>query len=116
MTKYHNIFIIGMALLIAAAIPVIAMLHSKKDRTLFTSRTFLTEYGWGYDILANDSLFIHQEAIPGIGGKKGFAMQRNAQLAAKLVIRKIKSGINPSLSKTELQEILSPTTITNGKP
>jgi hypothetical protein len=52
--------------------------------------TFHTDIGWGYDVLTNDSVYIHQEFIPAIQGRKGFASEEEARKIANLVIRKIK--------------------------
>lgn len=50
---------------------------------------------YGYDILVNSKLLIHQPSIPGIAGSKGFATKAAAEKAARLVIKKLQQGIMP---------------------
>ncbi|RYF89931.1 MAG: DUF4907 domain-containing protein [Chitinophagaceae bacterium] len=64
--------------------------------------------GWGYEILVNDSVFIHQASIPALGTGKGFDREEQARRAANLVLKKLESkdGL-PTLSRFELEEICS---------
>jgi hypothetical protein len=64
------------------------------------------ENTWGYDIMINGKLFVHQPFAPGISGNKGFSSKEKASSAAELVIEKIGQGVMPpSLSVEEVQEI-----------
>ena len=64
------------------------------------------ENTWGYDIIMDGKLFIHQPFAPGIRGNRGFSTKEKAERAAKLVIEKINNGIMPpSLSVDEVQRI-----------
>jgi hypothetical protein len=64
------------------------------------------ESTWGYDIIKDGKIFIHQPFAPGISGKRGFSSKSKAEMAAKLVIEKINKGIMPpSLSIEEVQKI-----------
>lgn len=42
------------------------------------------EKTWGYDILMDGKLFIHQPFAPGISGNRGFSTKEKAELAAQL--------------------------------
>jgi len=53
------------------------------------------EKTFGYDILADGKLMIHQPTIPGMPGNKGFKSETAAQKIAALVIGKIKNGEMP---------------------
>ena len=55
----------------------------------------LPDGGFGYDILVQDHLLIHQPAIPGLPGNKGFKTREDAQSVALLVIGKLKSNLMP---------------------
>jgi hypothetical protein len=60
----------------------------------------------GYDIFVNQKLFIHQPSIPGIPGKSGFISKADAETVAKLVVKKIQSGIMPpTVDVTELDSL-----------
>jgi hypothetical protein len=64
---------------------------------------FKTEHGWGYDILFNDRIVIHQPMIPGKGGYDGFKSQQEAGADAQNVIETIKSGQHPLFHQKQLQ-------------
>ncbi|MCW3805110.1 DUF4907 domain-containing protein [Plebeiibacterium marinum] len=62
--------------------------------------------GWGYDISVNGKVFIHQDVIPGVQGKKAFYSQQDAEKAAKLVVKKIENKeMPPAVSTQELKEL-----------
>jgi hypothetical protein len=65
---------------------------------------FLSMNGYGYDIIINGAVMIHQARIPGIAGTSGFASREDAQKIAHLAIRKIKGNqFPPAISLQELQ-------------
>ncbi len=78
----------------------------QKKALPFQAKAFFTEgSGWGYDILENNAVRIHQPHIPAIPGNNGFSSEQDALKAADLVIQKLVQGINPpSLSKEEMQQ------------
>jgi Domain of unknown function (DUF4907) len=55
-------------------------------------KTFAVQQGWGYDILVNNKVFIHQEIIPSIQGKKYFVSKQEAESVGELVVSKMKQG------------------------
>lgn len=65
-------------------------------------KTYQSPLGWGYDITVNDSSTIHQDIIPGIPGRKGFATKEDAEKIGNLVLEKI---INKKLPSVTLQEL-----------
>lgn len=61
---------------------------------------------WGYDILVESKLMIHQPAIPGMPGNEGFKTKEAAQKVADLVVNKIKNGeMPPSITIQELKKL-----------
>ena len=65
-----------------------------------------TEKTFGYDILADGKLMIHQPTIPGMPGNKGFKSEAAAQKIAVLVIDKIKNGeMPPTVSVEEVKAV-----------
>lgn len=94
------------ALAISAGIWIIALKkQNSKSKNHITSKLFEGFNGWGYDILVNDTLFIHQEAIPVLSGSKGFAKKELAKHAAQLIINKMKRNQHPTVTTFELQQI-----------
>jgi hypothetical protein len=61
---------------------------------------------WGYDILKDNKMLIHQTSIPSIGGNGGFKSKSDAEKVAQLVIEKLKKGdMPPSVTKVELNSL-----------
>lgn len=61
---------------------------------------------WGYDILVNDKLTIHQPSIPSLPGNEGFKTKEGAEKVAKLVIKKMKKGeMPPSIDAEEMKKL-----------
>lgn len=56
---------------------------------------------FGYDILRDKKLFIHQPNIPGFPGKDGFKTRAAAETVGNLVINKIKNGVMPPAVTTD---------------
>ena len=52
-------------------------------------KTFHTSNGWGYDIYRDDSIHVHQEFIPAVEGRKGFASQADAEKIGNLAAAKM---------------------------
>jgi hypothetical protein len=100
-TKKHNIIVLSVCAAIAAIIPFIYWNKSKQQH--IDSRIFSVADGWGYDILVNGKLFIHQESVPAVAGNDPFKTPQAARQAAALVVKKIKKGLNPALSTDEIK-------------
>ena len=61
---------------------------------------------WGYDILRDNKIFIHQPNRPGLPGMEGFIAKEDAIKVAQLVIAKIKKGeMPPTVSNEELKTL-----------
>lgn len=74
----------------------------QKDKVQIELRTFENAWGWGYDILTNNKIYIHQEIIPAADGKKGFISKEQAETIGNLVITKMKKNQLPNVSLREL--------------
>ncbi|GAB4035932.1 DUF4907 domain-containing protein [Spirosoma jeollabukense] len=69
-------------------------------------QAFSTPAGWGYDILTNGKLFIHQPTIPGQSGMVGFSSQEQAQRVGERVVEKIQqTKALPTLTNEELRQL-----------
>lgn len=95
----------AIVLLTAVAVSAAIFLLNRKPAKRFSSKTFLTSSGWGYDILVNDKLFIHQESIPAYAGKDGFPKKEQAEKTAALIINKMKRSEPPMVTTFEIQQI-----------
>jgi len=107
-TKRHNIAIILLALAVSAGIWIIALNNNNsKKKNHLSARVFKGVKGWGYDIMLDDSIFIHQEYIPVIAANKGFTKQEDATKVASLVLQKLQQNKLPTLTTFDLQQIIS---------
>ena len=61
---------------------------------------------YGYDVLADDRLIIHQTSIPAMPGNEGFKTKADASKVAQLVISKIKEGeMPPTVTIEEMKKL-----------
>jgi hypothetical protein len=104
--KKHNIIVLGASVIISAAIIIITLNNNHGNQRRIEGRAFKTTNGWGYDILVNDSILIHQESIPVLQKNHPFANKDQAEKTAALVIQKIKTGQHPTLTKFDLDKIM----------
>lgn len=62
---------------------------------------------WGYDIIIDGNIYVHQPTKPAVGGNSGFATEVEAQSVANLVVSKIKNNIlPPSVTPEEITGVL----------
>ncbi len=62
--------------------------------------------GWGYDILIDGKIYIHQPNVPAIIGNNGFSSEEKAMITGEFVISKIKNNIfPPAVSPEELDSL-----------
>ena len=87
--------------------------YNKFEKTKLTVSVFKIDStemngsrGWGYDILADGAIYIHQPNIPAIMGNNGFSSEEKAQKAGEFVISKIRNNIvPPSVTPDELDSL-----------
>ena len=61
---------------------------------------------WGYNVLREGKLYIHQPSIPGLAGNEGFKTKETAAKVAELVIGKMKKGeMPPTVTEEELKSL-----------
>lgn len=77
----------------------------------FSTQFFLVDslnpkLGFGYNILIDGAIFIHQTSIPAMAGNNAFTTKDKAELVANLMVYKLKNNIMPpSISKQELDSL-----------
>ena len=101
MTIRHNTIVLAIFIAVAAAIPFYYLANSKR----IEYKIFHTTTGWGYDILVNKRLFIHQQYVPVLAEKKGFATEESAGAIARMVVHKLKNNEVPTLTYDELSQV-----------
>ena len=69
---------------------------------------------FGYDILSNGRLYIHQTNVPGVPGNEGCRTREQAEQLAVFVIEKMKKGESPpSVTSGDLERLGIRPTSTN---
>jgi len=108
MIKPYNILVLVIAFVVSAAIWInAATKNNKKKKNHLSAKVFEALNGWGYDILVDDTVFIHQESVPVLAGKKGFPEKQQAEQTAQLIINKIERGQPPTITTFDLKQIFS---------
>jgi len=72
----------------------------------FNVELFRSGQGWGYDIMKNNKIYIHQPYIPVIEGEIPFSNRQSAKKTARLVVKKLKERNSPTITKEELKSIV----------
>ena len=76
------------------------------DYDSLTYKVYKVKGGWGYDVLVNGKVYIHQPFIPAVQGGFPFRTKEDARKVAILVIEKLmtQKGM-PRVRVKELQEL-----------
>jgi hypothetical protein len=67
---------------------------------------YKSEQGWGYDILKNNKIYIHQPYMPAVEGQDPFKDKQSARKTGLLVIKKIRSHKSPAVTREEIKSII----------
>lgn len=67
---------------------------------------FKSSQGWGYDILKNNKIYIHQPYMPAVEGQVPFSNKHAARKTGKLVVKKIRNHKSPAITKEEIKAII----------
>ncbi|MFI5193699.1 MAG: DUF4907 domain-containing protein [Chitinophagales bacterium] len=105
--KYFLLALTAMLISIA----VIFFIRNERLRRDHEGQVFLkavavqTAGGWGYNIMANDKIYIHQDYIPAAGGKRVFKTKEDAMRVANRVIEKISKNQLPVITLKDLDSL-----------
>jgi hypothetical protein len=89
------------ALLVCFAV----IFFSREKKILLHAEAVKTSYGWGYNVLAGERIYIKQEFIPAIPGKQGFGSADDALRVGNLVVKRISAGLQPTISYQDLDSL-----------
>ncbi len=63
---------------------------------------------YGYDILMDGRILIHQPHIPALPGNRGFASEEDARRVAEFVVRRMRKNVfPPSVTRDEVDSLLA---------
>jgi hypothetical protein len=115
MTIKRTYSLIGItALLVCFAVIFFSRQKSYEGKVFLHAEAVQTVYGWGYNIYTSkpdengageEKIYIKQEFIPAVPGKKGFKSADEALLVGNLVIKKISSGLPPTITIRDLDSL-----------
>ncbi|HEY6901701.1 MAG TPA: DUF4907 domain-containing protein [Puia sp.] len=76
----------------------------KKDHVYVELKAIQTNKGWGYDILTDGKVFIHQDIVPAVAGAgRGFRTKEDALTVGKMVYERVVAGQMPMVSAEEIK-------------
>jgi flagellar basal body-associated protein FliL len=108
-TKRKKIFlfiIAGIILLGAAAYAIYFFEYKKKSDYVFVQvRATQNANGWGYEILTDGKVYIKQDFIPAIPGRRSFETKEQALAVGNKVLYKIEHKQMPVITPAELKEM-----------
>jgi len=61
--------------------------------------------GWGYEIVIEDTVYIHQPHVPAIIGERPFADRRQAAAVGEMVKQRIEHGQKPTIFTSDLRAL-----------
>ncbi|MBS1664994.1 MAG: DUF4907 domain-containing protein [Bacteroidetes bacterium] len=77
----------------------------KKEHVYVELKAIQTNKGWGYDILTDGKIFIHQDIVPAIAGGagRGFRTKEDALAVGQKVYERVVAGQMPMVSAEEVK-------------
>jgi hypothetical protein len=95
---FSGIFLFSVCLLV-----VIVLSNSSHH---YRANVITCHQGWGYDILLNNRIIIHQPYMPGVSGQVAFTDKRLAQKTGRMIVKKLQNNKSPGITKDELDSLL----------
>lgn len=87
--------------------PLAVSLSNPYANSTIETKTFQNDdKSFGYDILVDDHIYVHQPSVPAVGGNAGFKSEVDAEKTGEFVAEKIKNNIlPPTVSPEELKTL-----------
>jgi hypothetical protein len=107
MTKKKYILIAASLLVLIAVIGFSARLGERNHKNMLKveSATFEVAGGWGYNVLVDHKVFIHQQFMPAVQGYKVFRSKEDAEKIANFQIHKLMNKKVPAISVKDLDSL-----------
>lgn len=102
MTTTTRTRILGMFGILSIGLFLVIQWYNRPD---IDYRVIEINNAWGYEILVDDQVVIHQETIPAIDSLMGFPSKEDAEKTARFLIKKIQRKETPRLTLTELGKL-----------
>jgi hypothetical protein len=106
MTIRNKYSLIGITALLVCFAVIFFNRHKMREGKIFLhAEAVQTVYGWGYNVLADDKIYIKQEFMPAVSGKQGFKSADDALLVGNLIVKKISSNLPPTITARDLDSL-----------
>jgi hypothetical protein len=106
MTIRKTYSLIAIAALLVCFAVIFFSHHAGPDRKVYVyAQPFHTDYGWGYNILADGKVHIKQQYMPAVPGRRGFKTEADALMVGNLVVKKITQNQLPTITIHELDSM-----------
>jgi hypothetical protein len=93
------------ALLLSFAVIFFSKYKDQSQKVFIYAEPVQTVYGWGYNIIAANKVYIKQEYMPAVPGKRGFKSAEDAMRVGNLVVKKITENKMPTITLHELDSM-----------
>ena len=100
------VWMVAAGMLVTGSVIILAKKNQQADSDLLPVdlRALKMADGWGYEVLVDKKVFIHQDCIPAISSFKKFSSESEALLIGNKVVDKIKHGHKPSITQQEIND------------
>ena len=106
MTIRNKFSLIALTALLISIAVFFFMRNKQHDEKIFIyAEPVHTEFGWGYNIIADGKVHIKQEYMPAVPGKIGFKTAEDAMIVGNMVVNKISTNQLPAISVRELDSL-----------
>lgn len=107
MTKKKNILVAASLIVLVVIIGFSARLRENDHKNMLKveSATFEVAGGWGYNILVDHKIFIHQKFMPAVQGFEVFRSREDAEKIANLQIHELVNKKVPAVSIKDLDSL-----------
>lgn len=106
MTKKTLPLLAGLLILIAASIILIRKnQQAASDLLPVDVHSVHFSNGWGYDIIIDKKIYIHQDCIPAVASYKRFVSEQEALATGRLVVEKMRKAHKPAVTIHDLDSL-----------
>jgi hypothetical protein len=106
MTIRKTYSLIAIAALLVCFAVIFFSHHAGREKEVYIyAEPFHTDYGWGYNILADGKVHIKQQYMPAVPGRRGFKTEADAMMVGHLVVKKITQNQLPTITIHELDSM-----------
>jgi hypothetical protein len=104
--KIFLFFVSGIILLGVSAYAIYFFEYKKKSDYVYVQvRAVQNANGWGYEILTDGKVYIKQDLIPAIPGRRSFETKEQALAVGNKVLDKLEHKQMPTITLNELKEM-----------